>query len=280
LALLARALAREGVATLRFDVRGVGDSTGDFASMTTLDRALDATAAMEFAWRHPEFGGVPVGLVGHSEGGLVAALVAARDARPAFVVMLGSPGKCGERVMLDQEEMIARGAGETDDEVRRARAMLRRLYRCLRAKRDPATLRPAWRALVEHDEAFRERRRLNGGDQAFLRDYVGLLESPWFRCFARLDPARVLGEVRAPVLAMIGSLDRQVRAGPNLRATRKALRKGKCADFKVLELPGLNHFLQPSRTGAPTEYGTLAAQLDPGAIAQIVRWIQTHAGPV
>lgn len=259
---LADHLARHGIATLRYDDRGTAGSTGDFAAATAVDFADDAQAAVRFLRERPEIDPPRIGVLGHSEGGLIAPMVALRTRDVAFIVLWAGPGLAMPEVDLQQtaDMMRAEGAPRTaiSDEVDHER----RVLAALRVARTEAELRTALRAIV--------------ADDAWITAKVKQNWTPWLRWYLDYDPAATLAKVRCPVLAVNGAMDTQVAARPNLAAIRRALEAGHNTDFAVVELPGLNHLFQPARTGAVSEYATNPPVLGAAVLDTTTQWIVRH----
>jgi fermentation-respiration switch protein FrsA (DUF1100 family) len=278
--ILADHLARKGIAVLRYDDRGVGASEGDFGSATSEDFVSDALAGVSLLRNRMEIDPDHVGILGHSEGGLVAPLAAVRSADVSFVVMLAGPGVTGEEILLEQGALIAQASGASDAAIRRNRDLQEELFAIVKDESDPDVARP----LLE--EAMRtslgnmtEEERATAGltrdtEEQVVESQVRSVNSPWFRFFLTHDPAPVLRRVSVPVLALFGELDLQVPPGQNLPEIEAALREGGNADATVLELPGLNHLFQTAATGSPMEYPGIEETISPAALEAISEWIR------
>ncbi|RME67501.1 MAG: alpha/beta fold hydrolase, partial [Verrucomicrobia bacterium] len=255
---LADYLTRQGIAVLRFDDRGVGASTGDFATATHEDFARDAQAAFEFLRAHPNVDPARVGLCGHSEGAVHATLAAAAEPEVAFVVMLAGIGVPADRLVARQREDIIRamgGAHVVSDEERR---LMREVFALLRAEDgDEASLQAAVREKLRAVAAHYTPEQLAyaGLTDAMLEAQVKRLTSPWFRRLLAFDPHPWLARVRCPVLAVNGKKDLQVAWEENLEGIRCGLEAGGNRDVTIRALPGLNHLFQQCTTGLPSEYG-------------------------
>ncbi len=272
-------LARRGIASLRCDDRGVGASTGDFASATTFDNADDVEAAFEYLAARPEAKKGAVGIIGHSEGGLIAPIVASRNAKVAFAVLLAGPGIRGEELLYLQGRLIAEAGGETDEAIARAMEINRRLYGIAGGQGSEAEVKAqAKKALLDWLDADRA---MKPEDRAAARqhadDSAAQLASPWFRAFLRLDPVPYLAATSIPVLALNGGKDLQVPPKEDLGGIKAALGKGVVAGANkksaFVELPGLNHLFQHSNTGSPSEYASIEETFAPEALKAIADWI-------
>lgn len=272
---LADHLTRNGIAVLRYDDRGVGASSGTFATATSEDFAADALAAVALLDSRPDIGAV--GIVGHSEGGLVGPMAAARSDAVDFVVMLAGPGLTGEEIVLLQSELISRADGVPDAVAAANLETQSRLFAQVRAEPDPDVAEPRLRAILEEAvAALPEEVRQGMGEEAnpaALEAQVRQVNSPWFRFFLGYDPRPALEKVRVPVLALNGALDLQVPAEVNLAEVAAALQRGGNPDATTRVLPGLNHLFQRAETGSPSEYARITETMNRAALDAVSTWI-------
>jgi hypothetical protein len=268
---LADHLTRHGVAVLRYDKRGTGTSTGDYAKATTQDFADDADAAAAFLRARKEIDPAKVGLIGHSEGGLIAPMVAVADPKVDFIVMMAGPGVDGAQVLTEQGRLITKAMGLSDAQVAETSALREKLIAIVRTEKDPAVAAAKMRALIAADP------KLKDTPPAAIEAQISAINSDWFRFFFNYDLAIALRQVRCPVLAMIGSKDLQVPPDQNLPAIRAALAHN--PDAEVEELPSLNHLFQTAKTGAVGEYGEIEETLAPVALDLMTGWILKRVGP-
>ena len=272
---LADHLTRAGIAVLRVDERGVGKSMGTFAGATTDDFAQDALAAVQFLKSRTEIDPRRIGLIGHSEGGIVAPIVATRSNDVAFVVLMSGPGVPLDELLLRQSELIMKANGASDAMIKQNESAQHQLFAIVRAEKDPIVakqkLQEAGDAIVKtmsaEDPATAEAASAN------MKASIEMVNTPWFRYLLAFEPAAVLRQVRVPVLALNGSLDLQVDAKQNLPAIEKALKDGGNKDVTLQELPGLNHLFQTATTGSPTEYATIEETMSPTAMKMMSDWI-------
>lgn len=277
---LADYLTRRGIAVLRLDDRGTGASTGRFAGATSDDFARDAEAAVRWLRARPEVADDRVGIVGHSEGGLIAPLVASRAPEVGFLVLLAGPGIPSSELLVMQGALISRAGGDPEREIERTSAFQREMFAAIQGMADSAALRDTLQAIGRRFQASltpEERARPDASD-ATLAAAINTLISPWYRWFLRYDPAPALRATRVPVLALNGALDLQVPADENLAAIERALRAGGNRDVTVEKLPGLNHLFQTARTGAPSEYAEIEETFSPAVLQRIGDWILQRAG--
>jgi uncharacterized protein len=247
---------------LRADDRGVGKSTGVFAKATTADFATDTEAGIAYLKTRPEIDPLKIGLIGHSEGGVIAPMVAARNTNVAFIVMMAGTGVPGDDILVAQSEAIAVASGTNPEAAAKDAAKEREMLKLVETGKDDATLE-------------KELKEKMAGDvpEAQIGAQINEITSPWFRYFLTYDPATALHKVTCPVLAINGEKDTQVPPKLNLPAIRKALEQAGNQHFEADELPGLNHLFQMAKTGAPAEYAGIEETISPVALEKIAGWI-------
>jgi fermentation-respiration switch protein FrsA (DUF1100 family) len=255
-------LTRHGIAVLRADDRGTAKSTGDFSTATTADFATDTEAGIAYLKTRPEIDPHKIGLIGHSEGGIIAPMIAARNPDVAFIVMMAGSGVPGDEILVAQVQAIAESSGKTHEEAVKTAAKQREILALVKGEKDPAVL----------EKELKE--KLSGeGLEAQSEIEIKALTSAWFRYFMAYDPATALRKVTCPVLAINGEKDMQVPPKQNLPAIRKALEQGGNKHFEIDELPGLNHLFQTAKTGSPAEYGSIEETISPVALDKMATWI-------
>lgn len=267
---LADHLNRQGIAVLRYDKRGVGASTGDRTAATTLDYTADAEAAVAYLRTRAEVDQRRLGIVGHSEGGLVAPLAASRDPSLGFIVMLAGPAVKGDKLIVEQAALISRAAGMSEADVANGSRLKTSVFAALGAPGSADETRARAKAVFDSAVAAKEIQ----SDEAAAQ--LNVFASPWFRTALAYDPAPVLRLVKQPVLALNGARDLQVPAAMNLPAIRAAL-PGNKANV-VAELPALNHLFQTAQTGSPAEYARIEETVAPVALNMVSDWI-LHLAP-
>jgi hypothetical protein len=278
---LADYLTRRGIAVLRYDDRGVGGSKGSFQSATTFDFADDAQAALDFLAGRPEIDARHLGVVGHSEGAIVASILAARgaegaqNASVAFCVLLGGPGVRGDELLLMQNAALGRASGLSDAQISEAGRVNRELYSIAMSDGTTAELRKKIIDTMESviDSAPALTAQQKEAQKERVPSQADELLSPWTRTFLSLDPSEYLKKVGVPVLALDGSKDLQVPARENLAAIAAALKSAGNQSATTVELAGLNHLFQHAGTGLPSEYGEIQETFAPEALKRIGDWI-------
>lgn len=280
-------LTRHGFAVLRVDDRGVGGSSGTISESTSADFAGDVLAGVEFLARQPEVDAGRIGLIGHSEGGLIAPMVASRSDKVAFIVLLAGTGLPGREIIKLQSELIGRVQGGSEVDAKAAAEVQDQIFDLLAGGADESAIRAKIREIGEQQIAIAEasadpkvneqvkaaRSTLDATVQAQTKE----LSSKWFRYFLTLDPRIALRTTKCPVLALNGGLDLQVPPRANLPEIQKALAEAGNHDVTVTELPGLNHLFQTCTTGSPSEYATIEETFSPAALEVVLAWLRQHA---
>jgi pimeloyl-ACP methyl ester carboxylesterase len=279
---LADYLTRRGIAVLRVDDRGVGKSTGSPNEATSEDFAGDVLAGVAFLKARKEIDPRRIGLMGHSEGGLIAPMVASRSDDVAFLVLLAGTGVPGSEILERQSELILRAGGASDAKIAQNRSYIRRLNE-IAATTDADKIAEALKPLGQELRALLAAEGEKADDDKGLSDYqvktlVDRMNSSWMRYFLKFDPRPTLAKVRCPVLALNGEKDLQVPPSQNLPEIEKALKAGGNTDVTIVELPGLNHLFQTCTTGSPLEYGKIEETFAPAALERIGAWIAEQTG--
>ncbi|MEM8739338.1 MAG: alpha/beta fold hydrolase [Planctomycetota bacterium] len=278
-------LTRRGVAVLRYDDRGVGGSTGDFAGATHLDFAEDARAAATYLRSDPRIDKDRLGLIGHSEGGLIAPLVVANDQAIAFVVLLAAPGVPLDHLLITQFErqLYTEGIQATDPRFVASITDLRAVFDLLLSASNQEEIAKVRDEVHKRFTRIRLRSfpgetstKLSSVDAAAVEQQVDTCLGAWFRTLLAHDPGPALRALDVPVLALSGSLDVQVDPQANPSAMEDRFAESGHPDATVTVLPGLNHLLQPATTGQVAEYGQIETTVDPAALEAIGAWLETR----
>lgn len=268
-------LTRQGIAVLRVDDRGVGGSTGNFSRSTTEDFAGDVLAGVEYLKSREDIDPEKIGLIGHSEGGLIAPMVAVNSPDVAFIVLMAGPGLTGEEIIRLQSRLIAEADGVPAETSARNDALLKDIFSVLKEEENDTTAGEEIRGLITDmvENLSEEEKQYSGYTDETLDAEVRSLVSPWTRYFVTYDPKPTLMKVECPVLAINGEKDLQVPPEENLAAIEEALEAGGNEDYTVKELPELNHLFQTAQTGSPSEYATIEETMSPAAMELIGDWI-------
>lgn len=268
---LADHLTKQGIAVLRMDKRGVGLSTGDYNLATSSDSANDVLAAIDFLKSRKEISSV--GLIGHSEGGLIAPMAASQSKDVAFVVMMAGPGVNGEEILYRQGELIL--SSYKKELIEKYAAFQKAAFAILKQESDlEAAVGPLSKAYADYVAELPENEKQSG--EANAQAVVQRFNTPWFRQFITFEPSTVLNQIRVPVLVLNGELDIQVDPNQNLHRIAEALEEAGNEDYSILQLPKLNHLFQTCETGSIAEYAKIEETIAPSALELISSWILEH----
>ncbi len=270
-------LTRKGIAVLRYDDRGVGKSTGDFAKATTADFAEDVESAVDFIKSRPDLKSLKIGLMGHSEGGMIAPIVASKNPSVKFMVLLAGPGIPISDLMVRQVKDQMQLAGVSDKLITSTAALNKKIYTTagdfknlndaeFKTKIDSALLKVFRNNNSEHDSEEVITQKVSNTSKQ--------LDSPWFRYFISFNPQQYLSKVTCPVLAINGTLDMQVSSDENLKGIKESLAKAGNKNFEIFPILNLNHLLQLAKTGSVAEYSELEETVNPQALEKVTHWIE------
>ncbi len=262
--IIADYLTRNGIAVLRVDDRGVGGSTGNTANSTSEDFANDVICEVNYLKTRKEIDSKKIGLIGHSEGGIIAPIAANKSNDVSFIVLMAGTGLTGEETLYLQNKLIFKSSGAPDEIITKQLQFLKEEFDVLKKETDEKVIEEKTRAILAEQV---------GNNKELIDKGLEQLLSPWFRFFLTYDPRPALMKVKCPVLAINGSLDLQVAPKENLAAIESALKKGGNKNYTVKELPGLNHLFQTAKTGNVSEYAQLEETISPQALKIITDWI-------
>lgn len=276
---LADHLTRQGIAVLRYDDRGVAESTGNFATATSADFATDTEAAVAYLKTRKDIDASKIGLMGHSEGGLIAPMVAAQSKDVAFIVLLAAPGVTGKEISLAQLDLIAKASNVPEGVASINRKLNKKILDLvIEHGEEPSKAKEEIKRYLEEEKG-----RLPESEQPILDATLGQFDqisrqvsTPWTRFFLTYNPALSLEKVTCPVLALNGQKDLQIDAQQNLPAIEKALKKGGNDKYEIKFLPNMNHLFQTCETGLMDEYEELTETFSPVALNTISNWLQTQ----
>lgn len=271
-AVLADHLTRSGVIVLRYDDRGVGGSTGDTENATIADFAADAEAWVKLLDARDDVG--DLGLLGHSEGAIIAPMLAVRNDAVKFIVTLAGPGVPGSEILAEQNRALLLAAGAPPEIAEATASAARDLFAATKQSAPDDELREKMLALARAQTGG-----MMGDPPAEVIDaQLERLRSPWMRHFLEHDPAADLRQVTVPVLALLGGKDAQVVATQNAPAVEAALKEADNADATVKTIPDANHLFQPARTGSVQEYAMIETTINPEVLQEISGWIAERFG--
>ncbi len=270
---IADRLTRSGIAVLRLDDRGAGKSQGNPATATSADFATDIAAAVDFLTKNPKIKADGIGLIGHSEGGIIAPIVASQK-NVAFIVSLAGTGIPGDQIIFRQAADISRASHVSEIEIERSLAVNKKIFPILKKEKDNALasekMLAAYKKILDKGSSPPEEKEKSIQQ---LKASLNPASFTWLRYFISTDPSLFWKKVKCPVLALNGDKDLQVAADENLPAIEKALRSGGNKSVKTMKLPGLNHLFQHSETGLPSEYGNIEETFSEDVMKIISEWI-------
>ena len=257
--------ARHGVAVLRYDDRGMGGSTGEVENATSLDFSYDAEAAFDYLRNRKEINASKVGILGHSEGGIINFMVSARRPEVAFLVSLAGLSVNGIEVLKEQQAAILRASGMTEEAVQFSSNTNAQLFDIIEASNDR----------VEADTLMRQLLKSWGYNEELTEQTVNQLVMPWMYYFLKYDPTEAIVKTNCPALLLNGSKDLQVIASQNLPGYEKIIAEYGKTNLTLRELPDLNHLFQHCETGSPNEYFTIDETISLEVLEMIVEFVKS-----
>jgi len=267
-------LTRNGIAVLRYDDRGVAESEGSHADATTSDFATDTQAAIDYLKTRSDSVDVnKIGLIGHSEGGLIAPMVAADNKDVAFIVLLAGLGIDGAQILLTQSHKASELAGIDPKEISFSQGISEKLFEIVKNELDIEKTSQKIISLLSIEKEKHPEAISKFFSDAKIQEMVKSLSSPWMSHFIRTDPNDFLSKVTCPTLALNGELDFQVIPDLNLNGIKLSLQQAHNSDVTIKELKGLNHLFQKATTGAFNEYSVIEETISPDVLKLITNWI-------
>ena len=269
-------LTKNEIAVLRYDDRGVGQSTGDFNTATSADFATDVESAIAYLKTRKEINKNKIGLIGHSEGGLIAPIVASKSKDVNFIVLLAGTGIQGDKLLLLQQELIAKANGVSEAEIEKTIQNNSKVIEMVVKSNDNQKLKTDLTKLINELLENEPNTEIPNGmsKEEFVSMQVNEISTPWMVYFMKFNPVITLEKVKCPVLAVNGEKDLQVPPKENLTAIKNALKKGGNKNVTTIEFPNLNHLFQECETGSPNEYATIEQTISPIVLKEITRWIK------
>ncbi len=257
-------LSRRGVAVLRYDDRGMGGSTGEVLNATSMDFSYDAEAAFDYLLNRKEINVSQVGILGHSEGGIINFMVAERRPEVAFLVSLAGPAVNGVEVLKEQQAAILRAQGMTEEMVQFSGNANAQMFDIIEASS----------SREEADSLLRQLLKGWGYNEELTEQTVGQMASPWMYYFLKYDPTDAIVKTNCPALLLNGSKDLQVLASQNLPAYERIIAEHGKTNLTLREMPDLNHLFQHCETGSPTEYVEIEETISPEVLELIVEFVR------
>jgi hypothetical protein len=267
-------LSRNGIAVLRYDDRGVGQSQNTSSPSTSADFASDAESAFNYLKTNAKIDPKRIGLAGHSEGGIIASMTASANKGICFIISLAGPGVTGEKILYKQNYDLNKASGMEEKELKSAISMSRKMYSVL--KKEPDNKKATDEMTTILKKAMIKQKSSPEEIKTALEGFpmsAATLTSPWYRSFLVTDPGDYWKKVKCPVLALNGEKDLQVAADINLPAIEKALKSSGNSAVKTIKFPELNHLFQHCKTGLPSEYGEIEETISPEVLKVMSDWI-------
>lgn len=269
-------LTKNGIGVLRYDDRGVGQSEGDFGTATSADFAKDVESAINYLKTRKDINPNKIGLIGHSEGGIIASIVAAETKDVNFMISLAGPGISGYDIVLLQTELINKANGTKESKLQRELAFLKNSLDMVVLGSDLNEIKAALTDTILQQISTQSEFIPEGMTAENVNKFVETFTTPWFQYFLKFDPSTSFSKVTCPVLALNGEKDLQVPPKENLSAIKNALAKAGNKHITIKEFPNLNHLFQEAQTGSPTEYATIEQTFSPLVLEEITTWIKTQ----
>ena len=276
--LIADHLTRNGIAVLRYDDRGVASSGGSLLETTTRDYAEDARSAFDYLFKRSEIDHSEIGVIGHSEGGMIALMLASSQNDIAYILSLAGPGVDGKTILLEQSDYIASLSGVEKSILEDNRTVMSNVYDLMIAHESYQVWEEE--VLKFTSKFYSEKGSYNFSEEDIERGKRNLLGSipessyAWMRYFVMFDPASLFGSIKCPVLALNGEKDCQVLPEGNISAIRMGLLEAGNTNSTTMILPGLNHLFQNCETGLPNEYGIIEETFDQKTLEIMSEWIR------
>ena len=274
--LIAHELTQAGFAVLRYDDRGVGQSEGDFSKGNTADFASDTWAAFQFLQNHENIDPDKIGIIGHSEGGMIAQMLAAQHSEISFIISMAGPGIPIKELMLEQTEAVLRAENYEDKLVEKSVDINRRIYDVIIKYSDSKKLKKKIKATYESalKELTDEEKTELGFSKLSMMQNLNTLSSPFYRYFISFNPEDYLVKIKCPVLAINGTKDVQVMYKSNLENIERVLKASGNENVTIKAFEGLNHLFQPAETGAVSEYPKIETTIDPAVLEYLKEWLK------
>lgn len=264
-------LTKNGIAVLRLDDRGVGESTGVRDDLTSLIFAEDISFALDFLAEQPEIDGHRMGLIGHSEGGIIAAIVGSQREDLGFIVSLAGTGVSGLEVLVRQGvDLLEIEDGLTEEQKQDLRDKLRANYQPNMTEEEEKRV---VFDLLEYQLKLSKQKLSKEEKEEIVNGAIAVKKTPWMQTFISLDPAEYWRKVKAPVYALNGDLDLQVAAEVNLPTIESALKEGGNEEVKTQRFISLNHLFQTAKKGTISEYAQIEETVAPEVLESMSSWI-------
>lgn len=266
-------LTKNGIAVLRYDDRGTAESEGNHKEATSADFATDVSAAVDYLKTRSDIDVEKIGLIGHSEGGFIAPMLASSRNDIAYIVLLAGTGVDGAIILTTQSRRASELAGNSQAKLDFDEGLSGQIFDIVKSEKETKKLKKKLTKFISETVAQSPKEMVEEYTEEVIKAQINMLSSNWFQYFIRTDPRQFLEKVTCPVLAINGEKDFQVLPKLNLNAIDSTLKKAGHKDFTVKELVGLNHLFQTAETGASDEYGKIEETFSPIALNIVSNWI-------
>ena len=270
---LSNHLTKNGIAVLRFDDRGTAESEGNHQKATSADFSTDVSAAVDYLKTRTDIDISKIGLIGHSEGGFIAPMLASSRNDIAFVVLLAGTGVDGATILTTQSRRASELAGTNHAKLDFDEALSTKVFALVKSEKNTEKLKSKLAQLISETVTEGPKEMTAEYTDEVIKAQIDMLSSNWFQYFIRTDPKQFIEKVTCPVLAINGEKDFQVLPKLNLNAIDTILKKSGNKDFTIKELAGMNHLFQTAETGAIDEYGKIEETFSPIALNIVSEWI-------
>lgn len=277
---LADHLTRSGIGVLRFDKRSVGKSTGIYETATTVDFASDVRAGIEYLKTRNDINHAQIGLVGHSEGGMIASMVATQTEDVAFIVMMGAPGLNGEKIWLEQGILLKRALGIPEDLIALDHTVRTMIVDIMKKEQSLEIAEKEIQDAIAQffSELPEDKRKWAEINSIVTEDKLKHFTSKWFRFFLTYEPTTALKQIKIPVMGIYGDLDFVVPPSQNIPVIVDALIEGGNKKYTIYTYPNINHAFQVCETGSDNEYEKIEQTMAPHIMSQVAHWIKKILG--
>ncbi|MFN8575522.1 MAG: alpha/beta fold hydrolase [Candidatus Sericytochromatia bacterium] len=281
--IIADHLNKNGIAVLRLDDRGAGKSKGgDIKNSTTLDFVTDAEEGVKFLVNHKEIDKKKIGLLGHSEGGIIAPILAQKNKNVSFMILMAGTSETGEKILSEQNELISKVSKIPEDKIKQSLDFQKKYFKALKTNEGWEDIEKALRKQILESienlpkEAKKNIKDINAYTEENINKSLESLKSNWLKFFIEYDPLPVLKKTKIPTLALFGEKDLQVPSKTNAPLMESALKKSGNKQYLVKVLPNANHLFQNAKTGSPEEYSSLEKSFVPEFLDTISDWISKN----
>jgi pimeloyl-ACP methyl ester carboxylesterase len=265
-------LSKTGTAVFRFDDRGIAKSTGDHDKATSADFASDVVAIYDYLSKDKRINSSQIGLAGHSEGGMIAAMAAVKRPTVAFVISLAGTGVSGKDVLFLQNFLIAKKMGLNDEQAKTQQDNVMRFINIIESESDTSVAKQ--KIATAFDEQYAAQKEFIPNYDEMRKAQIASMGSPWMRFFVTYNPSDDWKKVKCPVLILNGADDIQVIADQNMSDISAALESGGNSNYQMVLFPKMNHLFQYCETCSLQEYSTIQGCFELDVLTEMEEWLR------